>query len=64
MAPTEPQPASTASDLEALATRKGVPFLPIEERDVKCGWVRTKWGRYVTWEEMETMNDTDQLRSR
>lgn len=43
--------------LEALAKRKGVPFLPVEDRDFRCGWVRTEWGRYVTWEEMEYMND-------
>lgn len=49
--------------LEDLAKRKGVPFLPITEHDRRCGWVRTEWGRYVTWEEMEYMDDTDQLRS-
>lgn len=39
--------------LEALARSKGIPFLPITHNDFECGWVRTTWGRYVTWEEME-----------
>lgn len=50
-------PPCTAAALETLAKRKGVPFLSIEERDVRCGWVRTEWGRYVTWEAMEDMPD-------
>jgi len=52
------KPPIDLDELQALAKRKGVPFLPIADRDFRCGWVRTEWGRYVTWEEMEYMNDT------